>query len=184
MSTNKLPSIIGFAGQAEAGKTSAALIVAAQYDLVRMSFADPLRDMLKALGLDDAEMSEHKNVPNALLCNRTPRYAMQKLGTEFGRQVIGENIWVNAAMQKADLQSRVFGNGVVFDDVRFDNEAEAIREAGGIVIEVSKPDLPPRMDHPSERGVSPRLIDHYVHAVDLVDLRTKLLALFSEKFSG
>lgn len=178
------PRTIGFTGQATAGKTSAAVILAAQYDLARMSFADPIRDMLKALGLDDAEMSEHKNVPNALLCNRTPRYAMQKLGTEFGRQMIGENIWVNAAMQKADLQSLVFGNGVVFDDVRFDNEAAAIREAGGIVIEVSKPDLPPRMDHASERGVSPALIDHYVHAVDLIELKAKLLALFNEKFTA
>lgn len=175
------PKIIGITGQATAGKTSLACILAAQYDLVRMSFADPIRDMLKALGITDEAMSERKNVPCAALCNHTPRYAMQKLGTEFGRQMIGEDIWGNAAMRRADYANNC-GAVVIFDDARFDNEARAIRERGGIIIEVSKPGLPERMDHPSERGVSPHLIDHYIHANDLIELKTKALALFNEHY--
>lgn len=184
MSTVKFPSIIGFTGQATAGKSLSASIVSGHFGgFVKLSFADPIRDMLLGLGLTREDMSERKHVPHPLLCGRTPRYALQKLGTEFGREMIGDDIWVRAAMNRA-AQAHTFNDLVVFDDVRFDNEAEAIRKAGGIIIEVSRPGLPPRMDHASERGVTPALISHYVHATDAEDLKAKLLALFNTHYAA
>jgi hypothetical protein len=180
-----LPTIIGFTGQATAGKTSAAMILASliNHRTCRASFADPIRGMLMALGLDAAELSEHKNQPHRLLCGRTPRQAMQTLGTEWGRKLIGEDIWCRAALNAACEAIEQYADRVIFDDVRFDNEAEGIRKLGGIVIEVSRPGLPPRMNHESERGVAPALIDHYVHATDLEDLKTKIITLLNEHYT-
>lgn len=183
MSTVQLPPIIGFTGQATAGKTLSATIVSSHFGgYVRMSFADPIRDMLLSLGITREDMSERKNQPHPLLCGRTPRYALQKLGTEWGRDLIGGDIWASAALNRA-ARAHEFNDLVVFDDVRFGNEAYAIRRAGGIIIEVSRPGLPPRMDHASERGVTPALISHYVHATDAEDLKVKLLTLFNTHYA-
>lgn len=174
------PSIIGITGQATAGKTSLANIIIRNYPgFVRLSFADPIRAMLKAIGLTDAELSEGKHLPNPKLCMRTPRYAMQKLGTEWGREMIGDDIWRDAAKRQA-IAAYQSGLSVVFDDVRFDNEAWAIREIGGIVISVWKPGLPPPMDHASEQGIAPALTDHFISAHDLAELERNALGMFNE----
>ena len=94
-----LPSLIGFAGRAGAGKTTAACTVCAEFPgYVRLSFASPLRDMLRVLGISDEDMSAGKESPHPLLCGRSPRFALQHLGTEWGRQMIGPELWVGVAL--------------------------------------------------------------------------------------
>jgi hypothetical protein len=95
----------------------------------------------------------------------TPRYALQTLGTEWGRHCY-PNIWIEYALRvakkllyEADLNGRPYGyvakhglftathpddvwprtKGVVFSDVRFLNEFDAVREANGINIRVVRP---------------------------------------------
>src|SRR5690606_24735571 len=57
----------------------------------------------------------------------SPRKMMQTLGTDWGRQMIGEDIWVKAF---ARINA---GKQVVVPDVRFENEADIVR-ANGILI--------------------------------------------------
>lgn len=78
----------------------------------------------------------------------TPRKLMQLLGTEAGRQIIHPNIWVNALF--ADYKSGYVEQGVgwieteddypnwIITDVRFPNEAQAIKDRGGIMIRVNR----------------------------------------------
>jgi len=75
----------------------------------------------------------------------TPRKLLQLLGTEAGRQIIHPNIWINALF--ADYKTLGFGDGDVavlefpnwiITDVRFPNEAQAIKDRGGIVIRVNR----------------------------------------------
>jgi hypothetical protein len=78
----------------------------------------------------------------------TPRTLMQLLGTESGREIIHPNIWVNALF--ADYKSGYVEHGVgwveteddypnwIITDVRFPNEAQAIKDRGGIVIRVNR----------------------------------------------
>jgi len=84
----------------------------------------------------------------------TPRKILQLLGTEAGRQIIHPNIWVNALF--ADYEDVKINNNTLltsnppqqgFDlikpnwiitDVRFPNEAQAIKDRGGIVIRVDR----------------------------------------------
>jgi hypothetical protein len=59
------------------------------------------------------------------------RPLLQRLGTEAGRQVINDTIWIDAALNGLDPQGRY-----VVSDARFPNEAEAIKSRGGVVWRV------------------------------------------------
>ena len=79
----------------------------------------------------------------------TPRKLLQLLGTECGRQIIHPNIWVNALFsdyKKIAYNWDCDGNTTVegypnwiITDVRFPNEAKAIKDRGGILIRINRP---------------------------------------------
>jgi len=129
---------IGFCGLAGAGKTTAALHLVQTMGATRMRFAEPLKRMLAALGCGAEDYDgAGKNVPSALLCGQTPRHAMQTLGTEWGRELIGWDLWVNG--WKAAVERLPHETLVVVDDVRFENEAAAIRARDGLLFEILRP---------------------------------------------
>ncbi len=132
------PRLIGFCGAAGAGKTFAATHLARCYGYSRVRFAGPLKSMLHALGLTEAETDgAEKDKPCALLGGKTPRHAMQTIGTEWGRQHIDADLWVRA-WERAAAQFLDAGFPVVVDDVRFANEASAIWSRGGILIRIDR----------------------------------------------
>lgn len=142
------PRLIGFAGRAGAGKTTAARYLCERYGFTRVRFAGPLKDMMRALGLTDAEVEgDRKEAPCDLLCGRTPRQAMQWLGTEWGRDLLGPDFWVEAWSRQAQ-GVLVAGGRVAIDDVRFLNEASKIWGFGGIVVKiVAEGAAPPPASH-------------------------------------
>lgn len=102
--------------------------------------------MMRCLGLDDRHTDGHlKEVPCLILNGHTPRYAMQTIGTEWGRGIIGDSLWVNA------WRSTLPKGNIVVDDVRFENEADAVRELGGVVVRIVRGDTISVGDHESER---------------------------------
>lgn len=140
--------VIGFCGPAGAGKSTAADRLVRRWRFSRVRFAGPLKAMMRALGLSEAQVDgDLKESPCELLCGRTPRQAMQWLGTEWGREKIDQNFWISAwraavdavtpLCREPDLDSPV--RLIVADDVRFPNEAAAIRAMGGIVVCIERP---------------------------------------------
>lgn len=134
-----MSDLIGITGRKYHGKdTAAAIFVERGY--MQLRFADPLKQMLRAfyrtVGLPDSDIEariegELKEVPCPHLRGKTPRYAMQTLGTEWGRQLIADDLWVSV------LRTRAANAGkAVVSDVRFDNECAAIRDAGGQVYRI------------------------------------------------
>jgi hypothetical protein len=124
--------VIGFAGRAGAGKTTAALHLVRHHGFERVRFAGPLKAMMRALGCTEEEVDGAlKEMPCALLGGRTPRQAMQWLGTEWGRDMIAPDLWTRAWEHAVAGKPRV-----VADDVRFPNEVAAIRRLGGRVIRI------------------------------------------------
>jgi hypothetical protein len=104
---------------------------------------------MKALGCTDEQVDGAlKETPADLLCGQTPRWAMQSLGTEWGRNLIGPDLWIRAWQAAVDRVQA--GQPVVADDVRFPNEVEAIRKRGGLVIRVVRPGVGVRVEHESE----------------------------------
>lgn len=127
--------IVGFSGYKGVGKGAAATaLVTKGYSLIKM--ADPMKDMLRVIGLSEDEIEgDLKTVPCSKLGGKTPRFAMQTLGTEWGRDTIHNSIWTKAWTSRA-MHEIDNGRSVVVDDVRFPNEVIAIKKVGGYVINI------------------------------------------------
>lgn len=154
--------IIGIAGYAGSGKSTVADWLVKEHNFERIKFADGLKDMLRALGLSESWIEgELKEEPCPLLLGRSPRHAMQTLGTEWGRACIGEDFWVNYWTMRVRgrlATSRCFG--VVVDDVRYPNELEAVQNLSGVAWWVSRPGVRPSSYHSSEHSLA-ELLDRF-----------------------
>lgn len=173
MNNNKNTTLIGFAGPAKSGKTYMANTVKEHYGSDRseiISFADPIRDMLSVLVGLDIRKDELKELPNKNLCNQTIRRAMQTLGTEWGLNLIGKDIWVNVFEKKI---SQTKAQLVLVPDVRFDIEAESIFKNNGKIFYLSpNEELHFEIDessHISESGLSVDILDKCIHLTNNFD---------------
>lgn len=149
--------IIGLCGRIGSGKSSLANLLVYTGSYTRVSFADPLRAMLDKLMLyQGATPSEiqalfvNKELPNRFFNGVTTRYALQTLGTDWGRNFIHPDLWVD--IFKRRIQSFPFTKDIICDDVRFQNEAEAIRDLGGKVIRIHREQIS-RNEHISEKEI-------------------------------
>lgn len=156
-------AIVGLMGYAQSGKDTTAQVLTDEFGFTRIAFADALRDMLYALNppiivdewvdsLGDHEMyGTVKGVVDSVGWDeaktryRHVRILLQRLGTEAGRNVLGQSVWVDAAMRKVKP-----GGRYVFTDVRFPNEVTAVRDAGGLMWRVVREGTKPVNAHASE----------------------------------
>lgn len=133
---DNLPPVVAFTGLAGSGKSTATRHLVERYGYTLVKFAGPLKDMMRALGFGEDDIEGGcKELSNSLLCDKTPRHAMQTLGTEWGRKCIGEDFWINLWRDSADRIIQQ-GSRVVCDDCRFPNEAQAIRRLGGDIFKI------------------------------------------------
>lgn len=148
---DNLPPIVAFTGQAGSGKSTATRYLIEQHGYTLVKFAGPLKDMLRAVGMAEDEIEgSYKETSLAYLCGKTPRHAMQTLGTEWGRNCMGEDFWINLWRRRVEQVFAEAGR-VVVDDCRFPNEAAAIRKLGGDIYKlVGRGGIPGH--HESERG--------------------------------
>jgi hypothetical protein len=167
--------IIGISGQAGSGKDTCADFIVEDYQYVKISLADPLKRICQdVFDFSDKQLwgpSQYRNepdkryprgfiekIPQYLTC----RYALQQLGTDWGRDCY-DNIWIDYAIRTANIIEKAyiakapvyynqqmglvqescaevcFYRGVVIPDVRFRNEIDAIHKANGKVFRVVRP---------------------------------------------
>lgn len=133
--------VLGLCGLAGSGKSTAARYLVEQHGFVRRPFAALLKGMLRCLlhaqcvPSDTVERmveGDLKDVPTTCLGGATPRRAMQTLGTEWGR-ALSPDLWVETWAASLTGLDRV-----VADDVRFENEAAAVRALGGYVLRIER----------------------------------------------
>lgn len=169
-----MSQLIALTGKMRAGKdTLAKIFLDAGY--TRQAFADPLKDVVAHIADEPVELyhdpktkEEHSE---ALGMGRRP--ALQLMGTEGVRRVFGPDVWAKRLIRRWKAAGRPRW---VVTDCRFDNEAEIVTAAGGIVVEVFRPNNEGTgvKGHASEAGVSPHLIDHVIYNDGSVeDLHTK-----------
>ncbi|EHJ97684.1 AAA family ATPase [Agrobacterium tumefaciens] len=132
-STAILPPVIALTGLAGSGKSTASKYLVEKHGYQLVKFAGPLKDMLRAIGLSEAQIEgELKEEPCEWLQGATPRHAMQTLGTQWGRTCIGPSFWIELWVRRVNLIIAE-GGRVVVDDCRFPNEADEVRKLGGVV---------------------------------------------------
>ncbi len=145
------PVIIGFGHRKRSGKDTVGQYLVNQYKFKKLSFADPLKQAAKLIcGFSDEQCygSDIDKETTDPYWGFSPRWFMQRFGTEVGR-AIDSDLWVKAMLRQAQKIP-----SVVVCDVRFPNEAKAIRDQGGLVIRVDRPSLGPLTDtHPSETSL-------------------------------
>ena len=158
--------IIAFTGPKGVGKTSLAVLLKSFLDSCEIiSFAKPIKDMIEAMGIDKDSIADPDKKDLKLdWLDCSPRKIMQTLGTDWGRNMIDQNIWIKIARKKIeDSKAEV----VLIDDCRFDNEANMIQELGGYVIELYRPNFDKYTnEHESEKGV--RFVTDHMN-VDVLD---------------
>lgn len=149
--------IIGVAGPARSGKNETAKYLQKYHAFHEDSFAAPIRQAcMSVLGVKTLEeLDKIKQDPHPMLGGKTPREFMQLMGTEFGRDMIWQPIWVESCLGRSRGYQRV-----VISDTRFENEVEAIKDRGGFIIRVDRPSVRIKQsDHASELGFPDRYVD-------------------------
>ena len=148
--------LIGIAGPAQSGKSTMAgefrrIIEFRGQKYAEKPFAGPLKRMLASIGVDTSDLS--KNAPVAFLDGQiTPRIMMQTLGTEWGRALLPD-LWLRVWQHELDDSAHC----VCVPDIRFNNEAELIRELGGVIIHVQRKPTAAMLAvpaHASEAGIT------------------------------
>ncbi len=178
--------LIGFSGNMGVGKSTA---IQALKDFVfpqevhLVKFAQPLYDMQEFI---------YRRISTVVQRDESftkDRKLLQWLGTDWGRDTIKQDLWVSIWKQAVlSLQLEDLEAIIVCDDVRFDNEGEAIKELGGQVIKIIRPDSTSHaqggvgiVGHKSEGGVSNNYIDFIVENRDTVaGFEERLVACFKE----
>lgn len=171
---------VGLAGFARSGKDSVGAVLVSQ-GFVRRSFATPMRRALCVLNPLVDTCNGVMPLMDALyllgswegLKERAPgvRDLLQRLGTDVGRELWGEDFWLEQAFRGVGV-----GEDVVFTDVRFPNEAEAIRLRGGVVWNVVRPGVGVVNGHVSECALDGFVFDAtVVNDGSLQDLEGKVL---------
>lgn len=177
--------LITFTGAMGSGKTTAIdCIRRLQRKMIRpIKFAQPLYD------IQEYAYQRIQNVYERPENFIKDRKLLQFLGTEWGREGIRDSLWVDIWKDEVGYTLENYTNTIVVtDDVRYDNEAEAIKSLGGIVIKVQSSRTDDRINtkngianHASEKGVNPTLITAtLVNDGTIEDLEKAILNLHSE----
>ncbi len=158
-------TIIGFTGPKQSGKSTAADYLVGK-DFKKLSFAKPIKDvvwyLLQGFNLKqdyiEQLMTTHKEViiPELGVSVRT---LMQTLGTDWGRDTIHTDIWTMWMSKRLVTETADY---LVFEDVRFENEADLIRSVGGLIIHIKRGSLISLDDHASEAGINPHADDEFI----------------------
>lgn len=151
-----MAKIIGITGRAGSGKDTVARHLTTYFKahFRSVAFADPIRSGLKAVfGWDDSYFDYPKKEEVIEMLGKSPRQIMQTFGTEWGRDRVNTDLWLKlAGIRMENLVGAGFN--VLVTDVRFQNEADWIRQQGGVIWHLDRDGSSTTSAHKSEAGVN------------------------------
>lgn len=154
---------------AQSGKSTVAQHLMEHHGFHLVKFAGPLKNMMRTL-LQEMYFTEdyiEELIEGSLKhchVNGLPvsvRSMMQTLGTEWGRNCVDPDLWTRVAITQAKWL-RSDGLNVVMDDMRFPNEFDAVKAAGGITVKVIRPGYVPDGSHSSEGQLDDHQFDYVI----------------------
>lgn len=132
--------IIGLIGAPNSGRKVVSDHLVSNFGFTRIRFGDTIDRMLRLLGANDDNLSGpglHQPMPE--LGGKSFLFAKQALGYHFGRRMVSEGLWIPPWRKRLQATD----GHVVCDDIRFPNEADAIRDAGGVLVRIDRPNKSP-----------------------------------------
>lgn len=167
--------IVGLSGYARSGKDTVAAHLVKEHGFTRLAFADPMREALYRLnpkvnvadvqGVHLATAVDGLGWEQVKVDSEDTRTLLQRFGTEVVREMFGESFWVDYTMHLAESHDKV-----VISDVRFKNEAEAIKAAGGVVWRVERPGTGAVNGHSSENDLDEYEFDLTINNVGTIEV--------------
>ncbi len=165
--------VIGVGGKLTAGKDEFADYLVREHDFVKLGMSDVLADCLYALDPIIEVVGEEQDVWRyrrlvdrvgyvAAKKNLEVRRLLQYLGTEVGRNIISEDVWVKPAARKIERQLSA-GRNVVITGIRYQNELDMVTywddrwsgsSGAGTTVWVDRPELNNSDSHSSESSLS------------------------------
>jgi hypothetical protein len=193
--------LLGLTGFARSGKDTVARILGRQNSGVRRAaFADLLklsaaRSLHVLVDPDDVGMEGVRrwadrfkqgqllqivDESGEVIHSVSGRVFLQRFGTEGHRDIFGDDFWVEMAnFEPPDCEL------LVFTDVRYTNEALAIRDRGGQIWRVVNDDASPAGRHRSEQPLDSTLIDREIpNNGSLKDLELAVASAHAEVFGA
>lgn len=166
--------IIGTIGFIGSGKGTVADILVEKKGFTKLAFADAVKDATAAifgwpralLEGDTEESRKFRETRDEWWSEKTgkyitPRYMLQLMGTEAGRDVFHQDLWILALEKKLGMYK-----DVVISDVRFPNEIAFIQRMGGFVVRVKRGNDPDWYDtalRANLEGNTDLMTDHPIH---------------------
>lgn len=162
--------IIGFTGKKQSGKSTASEYLMQRFpNAVRLNFKDALvddiekkfPDLIKAI-IDIMDKTAYDGMNpwtfERLVKDKPPlfRALMQNYGTDVIRAMDPDH-WIFEYEAEA-----AFHQHIITDDVRFLNEANAIRRMGGIIIRIVRTDMANDSCHSSETQMDQIIPDYTI----------------------
>lgn len=165
---NQKPTlIIGLVGLAGSGKDTVSSMLVRNWaarglESTCIAFADPIRTMCRELMLHAGVRNPSRYMLDRELKEATIpelgvsyRHLAQTLGTEWGQQCIGRDVWIRVLDQGLQAyREQQLVTHFVIPDVRFAPEADWLRAAGGLIWRVERPGVAPVREHVSESGMA------------------------------
>lgn len=131
------PLLIGLSGKAGSGKSTVGDYLAGAHGYAQFAFAGALKDIVQAaFHFTDKQMVSGKESIDPRF-GKSPRWCLQHFGTAF--RAIWPAIWIHNLRQ--EILSFLSMNGqhpIVVTDVRFRDEAEAIKGMGGVLVRIKR----------------------------------------------
>jgi len=155
--------IIGLSGYARSGKDTVAELLVLNYGFKRTAFADGIRQALLALNPilhDGHRLNEIVQMYGWEIAKAKDevRRLLQVMGTEVGRKLIHEDVWVWRLFNEI-----AEGERIVIPDVRFPNEARMIESQGGEVWRINRHNHAAVNDHISEHALDNHMFKRAIY---------------------
>jgi hypothetical protein len=169
--------IIGLTGYAQSGKDTLAGMLIGLHKYDNRAFADPIRKLLYEMNPLVKDEYRVKGIVDAYGWDKAKvdfpelRTLLQTLGVG-ARTVFNDQFWVSQGL--AGLSA---GDKIVITDVRFPNEADAIKDLGGQIWRVKRLGIGAVNEHVSETAMEGYKVDQiFVNNGSIEDLMALLQA--------
>lgn len=133
-------TMIGLSGPAGCGKDALADHLVAEHGYLKIRFAGYLYRMIYQLPYLEEFRWTDREWKEAIhpFYGVSPRRMLQTLGTEWGRELVNDNLWIKLIEWLIEFQ-HISHRFFVFPDLRFANESEWLTKYGGLTVAIQRP---------------------------------------------